>query len=182
MSSESVHGKLERVRPPRVHIKYKLLASEPERELPFVMGVMADLAGNDAQGNIKPLRDRSFVQIDRDNFNDVMKRMTPGLNFRVENTLEGDGSELAVNLKFQSMEDFHPARVAGQIEPLRKLLETRDKLNEALAKVDLSPEYEALLQQLLENENNLKDVAGKVGSGGSEDASSSDASEEGDSE
>jgi type VI secretion system protein ImpB len=89
--------------------------------------------------------------------------MTPGLNLRVENTLKDDGSEIPVALEFKSMEDFEPAKVAGQVEPLSKLLETRDKLKELLTKVDLSPDYEEVLQQILENTENLEQVAGDLG-------------------
>ncbi|NOX52927.1 MAG: type VI secretion system contractile sheath small subunit [Planctomycetes bacterium] len=171
--AESVHEKLKRVRKPRVHITYEVETegAVEQKELPFVVGVLGDFSGNPTQP-LKPLRDRNFVQIDRDNFNDVMKRMAPGLNLRVENTLKGDGTELAVQLKFESMEDFEPARVAQQIEPLRKLLETRDKLKEMLTKVDLSPDYEEVLQQILENTENLRKLAGELGveeSSGEED-------------
>jgi len=170
--AESVHEKLKRVRKPRVHITYDVETegAVEQKELPFVVGVLGDFSGNPAEP-LKPMRDRNFVQIDRDNFNDVMKRMTPGLNLRVENTLKGDGSEMAVQLKFQSMEDFEPGKVSQQIEPLRKLLETRDKLKEMLTKVDLSPDYEEVLQQILENTENIQKLAGELGveaSGGEE--------------
>src|SRR5437868_7024469 len=129
MASESIHGKLSRVRPPRVHITYKVETegAEVERELPFVVGVLGDFSGNPTKP-LDPLTKRKFIQIDRDNFNDILARMTPGVNLKVENTLKGDGSEMAVQLKFQSLEDFDPGNVVKQVEPLRKLLETRDKL------------------------------------------------------
>src|SRR5438105_6905723 len=122
----SIHDKLARVRTPRVHISYKVETegAEVEKELPFVVGVLGDFSGNPT-APLKPLKDRKFVQIDRDNFNDVMARMTPGLNIKVENTLAGDGSQMPVNLKFNSMDDFSPAKVVNQIEPLKKLMETR---------------------------------------------------------
>ncbi|MGH6927717.1 MAG: type VI secretion system contractile sheath small subunit, partial [Dongiaceae bacterium] len=143
----SIHDKLERVRKPRVHITYQVETegAQVERELPFVVGVLGDFSGDPTEP-LKPLKERKFIQIDRDNFNDVMKRMTPGLNFRVENTLAGDGSELPVQLKFESLEDFEPARVAAQIESLRKLLETRTRLRDLLARVDRSEDLEALLE------------------------------------
>ena len=111
--SASVHDKLNRVRKPRVHISHEVETEGAaiERELPFVVGVMGDFSG-DPQQPLRPLVDRKFTQIDRDNFNDVMARMAPGLNLKVENTLADDASEMAVNLKFNSMEDFEPARVA----------------------------------------------------------------------
>src|SRR6476660_971985 len=107
--AESIHNKLERVRKPRVHITYQVEIGDAkqEKELPFVVGVLGDFSGNPTEP-LKPLKDRKFVQIDRDNFNDVMARMTPGLNLKVQNTLKGDGSEMAVPLKFRSIEDFEP--------------------------------------------------------------------------
>ncbi len=172
--AESVHDKLKRVRKPRVHITYDVETegATVKKELPFVVGVVGDFSGNPTVP-LKPMRDRNFIQIDRDNFNDVLKRMAPGLNLRVENTLKGDGSEMAVGLKFESMEDFAPANVANQVEPLKKLLATREKLKELATKVDLSPEYEELIQQVIENTENLQKVAGDLGvdsgSGGEDD-------------
>ena len=101
--AESQQQKLNRVRKPRVHITYEVETEGAQvvKELPFVVGVMGDFSG-DPTSKLKPLKDRKFIQIDRDNFNDdVLQRMTPGLNMRVENTLAGDGSEMSVNLEFQ---------------------------------------------------------------------------------
>ena len=133
-----------------------------QKELPFVMGVMGDFSGDPTE-DLKPLKDRKYVQIDRDNFNDVMKRMTPGLNFKVENTLAGDGSEMAVELAFKSMEDFEPAKVARQVEPLRQLLETRDKLRDLLTKIDRSEDLEEILERVLQNTDELKKLSGELG-------------------
>ncbi len=133
-----------------------------EKELPFVVGVLGDFSGNPTEP-LKPLKDRKFIQIDRDNIDDVMTRMTPGLNLRVENTLKGDNSELAVQLKFNSMDDFEPANVAKQVEPLRKLLETRDKLRDLLTKVDRSPDLENVLEQVLANTDELKKLSADLG-------------------
>jgi len=162
--AESIHEKLKRVRKPRVHITYDVETEGAvvEKELPFVMGVMGDFSGDPTEP-LKPLKDRKFIQIDRDNFNDVMARMTPGLNLRVENTLTGDGSEMAVQLKFNSMEDFEPARVVKQVEPLRKLLETRDKLRDLLTKVDRSEDLESVLEDVLENTDRLKKLSEELG-------------------
>ncbi len=162
--AESIHEKLKRVRKPRVHITYDVETEGAvvEKELPFVMGVMGDFSGDPTEP-LKPLKDRKFIQIDRDNFNDVMARMTPGLNLRVENTLTGDGSEMAVQLKFNSMEDFEPARVVKQVEPLRKLLETRDKLRDLLTKVDRSEDLESVLENVLENTDRLKKLSEELG-------------------
>jgi type VI secretion system protein ImpB len=157
---ESVHEKLKRVRPPRVHITYDVETEGAvvQKELPFVVGVLGDFSGSPTEP-LRSLKDRKFVQIDRDNFNDVMARMTPGLNLRVENTLKGDGSELSVQLKFRSLDDFAPANVVQQVEPLRKLLETRNKLRDLLTKVDRSEELEGLIEQVLANTDSLKEFA-----------------------
>jgi type VI secretion system protein ImpB len=162
--SASIHDKLKRVRKPRVHITYEVETEGAVvlKELPFVVGVLGDFSGNPTE-KLKPLKDRKFVQIDRDNINDVMKRMTPGLNMKVENTLKGDGSEMAVQLKFDSMEDFEPANVAKQIDPLRKLLETRDKLRDLLTKVDRSEDLENVLEGVLKNTEDLKKMASDLG-------------------
>src|SRR5215831_18589429 len=127
----SIHDKLDRVRKPRVHITYQVETEGAvvEKELPFVVGVLGDFSGNPTEP-LKPLKDRKFTQIDRDNFNDIMARMTQGLNLKVENTLADDGSQMAVQLKMRSLEDFEPGQVVKQVEPLRKLLETRDKLRD----------------------------------------------------
>lgn len=162
--AESIHEKLKRVRKPRVHITYDVETEGAvvQKELPFVMGVLGDFSGDPTQP-LKPLRDRKFIQIDRDNFNEVMSRMTPGLNMRVENTLSGDGSEMAVQLQFNSMDDFEPAKVAKQVDPLRKLLETRDKLRDLLTKVDRSEDLESVLEQVLENTEQLKKLSAELG-------------------
>jgi type VI secretion system protein ImpB len=161
----SVHDKLARVRAPRVHITYQVETEGAvvEKELPMVVGVLGDFSG-DPTSPLKPLKDRKFVQIDRDNFDDVMSRMTPGANFKVENTLQKDGTEISVNLKFNSMSDFEPAKVAQQVEPLRKLLETRAKLRDLLSKADRSEELESLLERVLKNSEDLNKLAGAVGS------------------
>ena len=119
--AESVHEKLKRVRKPRVHITYDVETegAVEQKELPFVVGVLGDFSGDPTQ-ELKPMRDRNFVQIDRDNFDDVMQRMPPGLNLRVENTLKDDGSEMPVALQFKSMEDFEPSKVAAQVEPIEQ--------------------------------------------------------------
>jgi len=162
--SSSIHDKLDRVRKPRVHITYQVETEGAvvEKELPFVVGVLGDFSGNPTQP-LKPLKDRKFIQIDRDNFNDVMGRMTPGLNIKVDNTLKGDGSQLALNLKFNSMDDFEPAKVVGQVEPLKKMLETRDKLRDLLSKVDRSEDLEGVLEKILQNDEQLKKLSGELG-------------------
>jgi type VI secretion system protein ImpB len=147
MSNLSIQHILTKVRPPRVKITYDVhVGNATERkELPFVVGVIGDLCGDSTQP-LKRLRERNFIEINRDNFNQVMARMTPGLNLRVENTLEVDGSEMAVQLKFNSMKEFEPARVVEQIKPLKELMEARRKLTELKTKVDLEVNLEDRLQ------------------------------------
>ena len=159
----SIHEKLERVRRPRVHIKYEVETegAEVEKELPFVVGVLGDFTGHPSEP-LKPMKDRKFVQIDRDNFDDVLARMTPGLQLRVANTLRDDGSEIPVSLQFRSMEDFEPAKVADQIPALRNLLEKRNQLRDLLAKADRSEELEALLEQVLQSDEDMRRLSAEL--------------------
>lgn len=163
--SASIHQKLARVRKPRVHITYEVETEGAQilRELPFVMGIMGDFSG-DPTKPLAPLSERKFVQIDRDNFNDVMARIGPGLKMRVDNTLAGDGSQMAVDLTFNSIEDFEPGNVVQQVPALRQLLDTRNKLRDLISKVDRSDKLEALLEQVLQNDAELKSLSGQLGS------------------
>ncbi|MET2826754.1 type VI secretion system contractile sheath small subunit [Mesorhizobium shangrilense] len=163
--AESVQQKLSRVRKPRVHITYDVETegAEVRKELPFVVGVIGDFSGKPYEP-VKPLRDRKFTQVDRDNFDDVMQRMTPGAEFKVDNTLAGDDSQMAVSLKFKSMDDFEPAAVVNQVEPLRKLLAVRNKLRDLMSKVDRSEELESLLEEVLQNTDKLAALAGELDS------------------
>jgi type VI secretion system protein ImpB len=162
--SASIHDKLNRVRKPRVHITYEVETGDAQikRELPFVMGVLGDFSG-DPTTPLRPLGDRKFIQIDRDNFNDVMARVGPGLKLKVDNTLANDGSQMAVDLKFNSIEDFEPGRVVEQVPALKALMDTRNKLRDLMSKVDRSEELEGLLEQVLQNEGELKSLSGQLG-------------------
>ncbi len=164
--AESIHEKLKRVRKPRVHITYEVETEGAEilRELPFVVGILGDFSGDPTEP-LRPLSERKFIQIDRDNFNEVMARMTPGLNIRVDNKLADDGSQMAVALKFNSIEDFEPGRIAEQVPALKALLETRNKLRDLMSKVDRSEQLENLLEQILKNEGELKSLSGELGLG-----------------
>lgn len=162
--SESVQQKLNRVRKPRVHITYDVETegAAVRKELPFVVGVLGDFSGKSYEPQ-KPLRERKFTQIDRDNFDETLQRLTPGAQFRVDNTLSDDGSEIAVDLKFKSMADFEPAAVVQQVEPLRKLLEARNKLRDLMTKVDRSEELESLLEEVLKNTDQIQTLASQLG-------------------
>jgi type VI secretion system protein ImpB len=162
--SASIHDKLNRVRKPRVHITYEVETEGAQivRELPFVVGVLGDFSGDPTQP-LRPLSERKFIQIDRDNFNDVMARLAPGLNLKVDNKLADDGTQMAVDLKFNSIEDFEPGRVVDQVPALKALLDTRNKLRDLMSKVDRSEELETLLEQVLKNEGELKSLSGQLG-------------------
>jgi len=127
-------------------------------KLPFVVGVIGDFSGTPTQ-KVKALYDRKFVQIDRDNLDEVMKQMTPGLNLRVENTLAGDGSDLDIQLNFQSMADFEPARVVAQVAPLSKLLEIR---NQRLRELPEADESQTDDKQVKSIRNEIVDIDGRI--------------------
>ena len=162
--SDSIHDKIKRVRKPRVHITYEVETNGAvqEKELPFVMGVMGDYSGDNAD-NKKALKDRKFSQVDRDNFSEVMNNVAPQLNMKVENTLEGDGSEFSVNLDFKNMEDFEPQNIVEKVDPLKKLMETRNKLRDLLTKADRSDELEKILEEALSNTDALAALKGELG-------------------
>jgi len=162
--SGSIHNKLSRVRKPRVHISYEVETGGAQiaRELPFVVGVMGDFSG-DPTSPLRPLADRKFTQIDRDNFNKVMASMTPGLKMKVENKLANDGTEMAVDLKFSSMDDFDPAKVVDQVPVLKAMLESRNKLRDLLSKADRSDELEGLLEKILQSDEEMKKLTSELG-------------------
>jgi type VI secretion system protein ImpB len=165
--SDSIHQKLTRVRKPRVHITYDVEQDGAvlQKELPFVVGVLGDYSG-DPTTPLPPLRERKFVQIDRDNFDDVMARMGPGLKIRVENKIADDDSEFPVELAFRSIEDFEPANIVKQIEPLRRLLETRDHLRDLLSKIDRSEQLERLLEEILQSKDKITALSKELGLAG----------------
>jgi type VI secretion system protein ImpB len=160
----NVYSKLELQRRPRVHIKYEIESggSPVERELPFVVGVMGDFSGNPTTP-LRPLKERKFIQIGKDNFSEVMERIAPELNIKVNNTLAGDDSLLPIQLKFRSMADFEPAQVAEQVPALKKLLDTRNQLRDLMTKVDRSQELEGLLERVLQNDSDLKALSSQLG-------------------
>ncbi|MBV1881718.1 MAG: type VI secretion system contractile sheath small subunit [Pseudomonadales bacterium] len=162
--SDSIHDKLNRVRKPRVHITYDVETggATQETELPFVVGVMGDYSGDNVEAK-KSLKDRKFIQIDRDNFDDIMGKVEPGLNLKVENTIEGGDSEMAVDLKFNSMSDFEPQNIVEQIEPLKQLMEARNKLRDLMTKVDRSEELESILEEVLQNTAKIQGLSEELG-------------------
>lgn len=171
MASESTQHVLDRVRSPRVHITYDVEIGDAieMKELPFVVGVLADLAGKPDEP-LPRLRDRKFIDIDRDNFDAVLKGMKPRLAFRVDNQLADDDTKMAVELHFNSMDDFEPEQVVNQVEPLRKLLEVRQQLSDLLAKTDGKDRLSEQLQDIISNTELLQQVSKEAGLGASGDA------------
>jgi type VI secretion system protein ImpB len=167
---ESLQHKLDRVRSPRVQITYdvEIGGAIENKEIPFVVGVLADLSGKPSEPLAK-LKDRKFVEIDRDNFNRVLDGMKPRVAFKVDNKLGGkDDSQIGVELKFKSMDDFHPEQVAMQVDPLRKLIEARKKLSELRNKLDGNDKLDELLQDVLSSTESLTKLGKETGSAGPE--------------
>jgi type VI secretion system protein ImpB len=162
--ADSIHQKLTRVRRPRVHITYDVETEGAEvvKELPFVVGVIGDFSG-DPTKPLRPFGERKFIQIDRDNFNEVMERLAPGLHLKVENKLAGDGSSMALDLQFNSIDDFEPGRVVDQVPALRTLLETRNRLRDLMSKADRSENLELLLEQILKDKSGLDSISTELG-------------------
>lgn len=151
--AESTQKKLSRVRPPRVQITYDVETGDAieKKELPMVVGIMADLAGNPKEP-LPWLKDRKFVDIDRDNFNQVMASLKPRTTFRVKNTLDEESdSQVGVDLSFHSMDDFLPASIVEQVAPLKELFDARTRLNDLLAKLDGNDDLESLLADVASN-------------------------------
>ena len=161
---ESTQHKIDRVRSPRVHITYDVEVGDTleMKEIPFVVGVLADLSGKPDEP-LPRLKDRKFVEIDRDNFNNVLSAMKPRAAFKVDNRLSGDDTRLAVDLRFKSLDDFHPERVANQVEPLRKLVEARGRLSDLLNKLDGNDKLDELLQQVIASSDSLQKLGRETG-------------------
>lgn len=157
--AESTQHALSRVRPPRVQITYDVeIGGAIEKiELPFVVGIMADLSGHrdvEIDGSVqdmKPVKDRKFIEIDRDNFNTVLEKIGPRLKLKVPDRLKDDGSETTVSLQFRSMDDFNPVEFLKQIPALKELYEERQTLRDLLTKLDGNDELDTLLQEVIDN-------------------------------
>ena len=164
MAKESLQKKVGRVRPPRVHITYDVQVGDAieKRDLPFVVGVLADLSGMPDKP-LPPIAKRKFVSIDRDNVNDVMKKIGPRLAFKVPNRLSEDDTKLNVELRFENMDDFQPANVAQQITPLRKLLELRNSLANLRSSLIGNEKLESLLQEMIQNQEMLRQAGSEAG-------------------
>ncbi|MCO6510969.1 MAG: type VI secretion system contractile sheath small subunit [Aridibacter famidurans] len=169
-SKESLQHKLDRVRPPRVQITYdvEVGGAIELKELPFVIGVMGDFVGKPEEP-LPALKNRKFVEIDADNFNQVLSGMKPRLAYTVENKLQDDGSKMGVELKFDNIEDFEPDNIVQQVEPLRKLVEARQKLTDLRSKMDGNEKLETMLEEIISDESKQKELKEALGIGKGDD-------------
>ncbi|MBL7998528.1 MAG: type VI secretion system contractile sheath small subunit [Candidatus Kapabacteria bacterium] len=158
--AENTQKKLTRVRPPRVQITYDVETNGAiqQKELPFVVGVLSDLAGNPKEP-LPEIKKRKFTEIDRDNFDKVLGSIKPRVTARVDNKLTNDGTQIAVDLEFKSMDDFNPANIAKNVGPLNQLLELRQKLVEMVGKLDGNNELYEQLEGILKNTEQLNQLA-----------------------
>jgi type VI secretion system protein ImpB len=166
MAKESTQHKLDRVRPPRVHITYdvEVGGAIEVKELPFVVGVLGDFTGQPEQP-LPKLKERKFVEVNPDNFDSVLEGMKPHLSFAVENKLSDDPNapNLKVDLHFKSMEDFEPEQVARQVKPLKELLDLRTKLADLRGSLQGNDKLEELLLEAASNTEKLEKLKGEMG-------------------
>ncbi len=155
---ESVQKRLQKVRAPRIQLTYDVEIGDAieQKELPFVVGVLGDFSGNPETPLARP-RDRKFVSLDRDNFDEVMDGMAPRATYRVANVLTGEG-EFGVTLNFRSLDDFGPEAVVQQVDPLRKLHEARSKLADLRNKLSGNEKLEDLLSEVLTNTEQMTSI------------------------
>jgi len=174
--AESTQHKLDRVRKPRVQITYDVEIGDAmeKKELPFVMGVMSDLSGN-REEPLPKMKDRSFVEVDRDNFNEFLKKQAPRVAFKVDDKLSEDpDAQMGVDITFQSMKDFEPEGVVNQVPALRELLEVRQRLKSLQSRVTSSDEVNDFLKEILTNEDKRSAIAQELGIGGGGGSASSE--------
>ncbi|HTM12379.1 MAG TPA: type VI secretion system contractile sheath small subunit [Bryobacteraceae bacterium] len=170
MAKQSTQHKLDRVRPPRVHVTYDVEVGDAIelKELPFVMGVLGDFTGQPTEP-LPRLRDRKFVEVNPDNFDNVLEGMKPHLSFSVENKLSEDSNapQLKVDLHFKSMDDFEPQNVARQVKPLKELLDLRTKLSDLRGSLQGNDKLEELLLDAVGDKDKLDKLKKEMGDGGS---------------
>jgi type VI secretion system protein ImpB len=163
--SNSTQHKLDRVRPPRVHVTYDVEVGDAieMKELPFVLGVLGDFTGQPEQP-LARLRERKFVEVNPDNFDQVLEGMKPHLSFSVENKLseDSDAAQLKVDLHFKSMDDFDPENVAKQVKPIRELLDLRTKLADLRGSLQGNDKLEELLMDAVSSTEKLEKLKGEV--------------------
>ncbi len=161
---ESLQHKIDRVRPPRVQITYdvEVGGAIELKELPFVLGVMGDFVGKPEEP-LPAFKNRKFVEVDPDNFNQVLAGMKPRLAYTIDNKLQDDGSKMGIELKFNSIEDFEPDNVVQQVEPLRKLVEARQKLADLRSKMDGNEKLETMLEEVISSSDKQKELSDALG-------------------
>ncbi len=159
----ALNSQHKRVSKNRVSITYDVETNGAveTKELPFVAAVMGNFSGD--KEDPQDVDERDFIQLDKDNFNDVLSKVGPELTLKVDNVLENDDSQFGVDLDFNSMKDFEPDTLVQKIEPLKKLLETRNQLNELLSKADRSKDFEKLLKEILQSADSLTSLSGELG-------------------
>jgi len=162
MMSDSLQKWVGRNRPPRVQITYDVEIGDAveKKELPLVVGLMADLSGKPLNPPPK-LKERRFVEIDRDNFNEIMAKIAPRLDMSVPDTLKGEGN-LKVELNFTEFDHFHPEAIVSQVPRLARLLEARQQLRDLLAKLDGNDELDALLENIVNSSEDLQALRGSA--------------------
>lgn len=160
MARESTQQKLSRNRPPRVQITYDVEVGDSieTKELPFVMGVVGDFSGKPKE-ELPKLKDRKFVNIDKDNFDDVLKAMAPRVILQVDNRLKEDGSQLGVDLEFKKLEDFEPQAIVEKVEPLNKIFEARRRLSDLRNKLVGNNKLEELLEDVVRDTEKLQAIS-----------------------
>ncbi|MGA2433847.1 MAG: type VI secretion system contractile sheath small subunit [Bryobacteraceae bacterium] len=168
MAKESIHKKLERVRPPRVHITYDVEVGDAieVKELPFVMGVLGDFTGQ-SEEPLPRLKDRKFVEVTPDNFDSVLEGMKPHVSFAVDNKLseDSDAGQIKVDLHFKSLQDFEPEQVARQVKPLKDLLDLRTKLSDLRGTLQTNEKLDELLQDVVRNTETLGKLKAEIKGG-----------------
>lgn len=161
---ESIQQKISRIRPPRVQITYDVETGGAleMKELPFVVGVLGDFSGKPEEA-LPAIKNRKLVEIDRDNFDQVLAGMKPRLAYNVDNQLQDDGSKVGIELKFNKMEDFEPDNIVQQVDPLRKLVEARQKLSDLLSKMDGNEKLENILNDVIADVSKQKELGDALG-------------------
>ncbi len=170
VKKESLQHKLDRVRAPRIQITYdvEVGGAIEMKELPFVVGVMGDFVGK-SEEPMEALKNRKFVEIDADNFNQVLSGMKPRLAYTIDNKLQDDGSKMGVELTFNNIEDFEPDNIVQQVEPLRKLVEARQKLSDLRSKMDGNEKLETMLEDIISDSDKQKELSEALGGQDDED-------------
>lgn len=161
---ESVQKKLQRIRPPRVQLTYDVEVGDGKevKELPFVVGVLGDFSAASEVEKTK-LKDKKFIHVDLENIDEVMSSIAPRAAFQAENTLTTDGGKIGIDLTFKSMEDFRPEQIAQQVDPLRQLVEARERLTDLRNKISNSEKLEDLLEEVLKNTDQVRKLSVEAG-------------------